>query len=247
MNHPCLVPVQESKHAYRNCDATETFAFTYEDSTSPCVFWACAEHEDATLARGMVRREETREEFAAKLADHDATRDAMMMTETRASVWVERMLAIGMDPDLVRVMQTDPLLLNDEFLEWAPAHSYWIERLAEAERKEATESACVEQTRARLYLFHRTALITSHQKVTEEHLKALVEVDAEMAEARRAYIDARAESRRMKGHMESLSGKKAMLMMMGAHVRAEMQGDPSIRSEHRNFRAHQNGRDVPNL
>jgi hypothetical protein len=92
---------------------------------------------------------------------------------------------------------------------------------------------------ARLYVRRREQLVMEGDKVTEALLAETVACDpkydlvvAEAIEAERAWLQIR-------GVVRAIEEKGRMLMSLGAHIREEMKGDPSVRREER--AKHQSG------
>lgn len=70
-------------------------------------------------------------------------------------------------------------------------------------------------------------------KLTEGALEDLVEVDPAMVACREELIAAEVLKSRVGGIIEAVVTKRDMLVSLGAHVREEMRGQPSISSEER--------------
>lgn len=147
-----------------------------------------------------------------------------MKGKKRDEVRVER--EHGEREAVTAATQVDPLQLKKEFVEIASLLATFNEQYAEALRKHLRAKRRKEETYARVYLEKRE---TTEEKLTEGMLKAMVESDEEYEMACRWAIDAEIEKVRAGGRCEALRAKKDALISLGAHVRAELSGDPKLR------------------
>lgn len=134
------------------------------------------------------------------------------------------------DSLLVDSTRIDPINVKDEFVRVSADMAYWGEQFAQASRTLQRKKLNYEQVRAALWLEKREgASRTGKKPPTVDDIKAMVETADELDEAKGALIDAEYERDRIKAVLEAVRAKKDMLISFGAHVRAEMNGDPVIR------------------
>lgn len=131
--------------------------------------------------------------------------------------------------DSVRIV---PEAIQEEFVRLPADLALWNHRYAQAYQLFVTRKVDADRLEALLEIEHRERL-TMAGKTTESQVKAAVETDSRMYDARRALIDAEVEKVRLNGVLDAVRSKRDMLISIGAHQRAEMQGDPSIRTARR--------------
>lgn len=127
-------------------------------------------------------------------------------------------------------VQIDTLQLQEEYTELPAQLAYWNEQYAKALREYLHAKIARVRLHAKLYFEKRAAL---SGKVTEASVDAAIETDPRYCNSRDEEADAEAEATRLRGVVESVRTKKDMLVSLGAHIRAEMVGDPSVRRRHR--------------
>ena len=126
---------------------------------------------------------------------------------------------------LNKCLSIDALQLAEEFTEVSSQLSYWNEQYAEALRTQLVAKIHRERTHALVYLQKRESM----GKVTEATLSAAIEIDPRYVVAVDTEAQATADCMKMRGRAEAVKTKRDMLVSLGAHMRAEMGGDPSIR------------------
>lgn len=150
----------------------------------------------------------------------------------------------GPDPDDVkRVVAIDQRNIQAEYCALPTALSLWIFRRVEATKRhrlaelelEVLEENCKIDTRAA----NQSAVMSSirDEKTGKPMLKAATvdEIDALVAsnpmvvQAKRTVIDAAEQKEKCAGMVDALMTKSQMLISLGADIRAEKNGDPSIR------------------
>lgn len=126
----------------------------------------------------------------------------------------------------------EPLALESEYVRISSDQAYWNAKLADAFK--AYERAKLNRKRleALLQLQYREELSQSG-KVTEKVIESHVSCDPRMHTAEDEELNAEVELVQMKGVCEAVRAKREMLVSFGAHVRAEMQGDPVVRNNQR--------------
>lgn len=131
------------------------------------------------------------------------------------------------------VVAVDQLLLKDEFSKLPSDLAHYNEQFAEALRTFLRCERRRKETFARLYIETREA---AEEKMSEAMLKATVESDEEYEQACQNEIAAEVSKARLWGMCEAIRAKKDALISIGAHVRAELGGDPSLRDRARGMR-----------
>lgn len=126
----------------------------------------------------------------------------------------------------------DPVDLNREFCELAPRLAFWNAQLAEATKKSMIAKAEWDAESARKLLEAREeARLDPKAKLTVDEVNAKVLLDDDVSDAHAVWIEAEAERVRLRGIVEAVLCKRDMLQSLGAKLRAEMQGDPVLRSQ----------------
>ena len=119
--------------------------------------------------------------------------------------------------------------LDGEFRKISGAIAYWNARYADAIEEHLKAEMDHKQEKARLYLHWRTTLELGGGRITEAMVTAKVESDPDYIESKVKAIEAEAEKVRLRGYTDAVSAKKDMLQSLGAKLRAEMAGDPTVR------------------
>ena len=136
---------------------------------------------------------------------------------------------------LERSVRIDPFDIQREFTEVAATLSYWNEQYADALGQQLHSKIARERLHANLYFEKRKDLEASGiKRVTEAAADAAIETDPRYMAVRDEEADALAESTRLRGLVEAVRTKKDMLVSLGAQLRAELEGDPSLRKQYAN-------------
>jgi len=122
----------------------------------------------------------------------------------------------------------NPNSLNDEFSRLPADLAYWNSRYAEVYEEYLRAKDISEQTAANAAVVYRGR---STAKVTVAEVEAHVILDDDCTASRADEILAEAKKVKYKGIVDAVLAKKEMLISLGAHVRAEMGGDPSMRTQ----------------
>src|SRR5262249_46308470 len=93
----------------------------------------------------------------------------------------------------------------------------------------------VEEIESRLWLMYRERL-KADGRTTEKQIESYVTSDEEMHKARIDLIEAEVKKNRTSGIVDAIKARKESLISLGAHVRSELQGDPELRAQHREYR-----------
>jgi len=142
-----------------------------------------------------------------------------------------------MEEYLRKCVRIDPLDLQAEYVRISADLAYWNDRYADALRSYLMSKVDLRVLEAQLEPITRQALIDTNGKTTEAQVKAALEGDERIVDANRALVEAEVEKNRLYGTLDAIRSKKEMLVSLGAHVRAEMAGDPLLRDQHRMGRA----------
>ncbi|KKN46455.1 hypothetical protein LCGC14_0672950 [marine sediment metagenome] len=134
---------------------------------------------------------------------------------------------------VLEVMEIDPLDIELEYTTIGPQIARYNELHVEALREQLYAEREVKRVRAKKQLFIRAKASDSGDKMTDSRANAKVEASQIVQKVEIAAIDARIERERLRGILKTLEGKRDMLVSLGAHIRAEMQGNPSLREQYR--------------
>lgn len=144
------------------------------------------------------------------------------------------MLQPSQDPDkyLDECTAIDEFAIQAEYMRLPGDYAYWNSRYSEVYRYHLRSKLDLTQLVARLTKEYRARLEAgrSSGRVTIGEVEAEVEADSEYLDAKIVEIEADAEAKRLAGVLEALRTKREMLISLGAHIRAEMNRDPMIRT-----------------
>jgi hypothetical protein len=130
----------------------------------------------------------------------------------------------------------DPLALTDEFTK-IPSHlARYNELYADALRLHLSAKVKVDRAYAASYIRCRAEAEETGAKTTEGMIKSMVDNDPTYHAAQDHSVVCEAEKARLWGVLDALRAKRDALISLGAHLRAEMAGSPSIRGEARGAR-----------
>ncbi len=132
---------------------------------------------------------------------------------------------------LIESCDIEPTLIQEEYVRVPRDLAYWNQRYVNAFQEYQFQKIATNRTRMMLTIRHREALLQSGVKVTESQVEAKVSTDTEMEDAEVALVYAEVEREKMRGVLDAVRAKKDMLVSIGAHIRAELQGDPSVRNQ----------------
>jgi hypothetical protein len=149
---------------------------------------------------------------------------------------------LTVEEQLKSAVSIDPLLIQEEYVRLPADLAYWNERYVQAYRAQGTAKSRKERLFALLSLQTRQRLVDEGLKPTESMVTAHVEGDKSYIAVADSFFAAEVELVRIKGVVEAVRAKKDMLVSVGAHIRAELNSDPSLRSESRSARQHDAGR-----
>jgi len=145
---------------------------------------------------------------------------------------------IEVDDYLSNCVIIEPLAIEEEFIRLPADLAYWNERFAQANRAFLIADIEEKRTEARLHLECRARLTVEKgedgKKVkapTVSDIEAEVNGHEDMQRAQDRLIAAEAEKVRLYGVLDAIRTKREMVVSLGAHMRAEMQGDPTLREQ----------------
>jgi hypothetical protein len=136
-------------------------------------------------------------------------------------------------PAVEETFNIDSLQLEDEFVKLPAKLAYYNALHAQAAKIEGLAKVKLGRLEADLYVNHREQmeLDPSVGRVTEKMVESAVERDPTLHEAQATYFEIKRKKGVLSGYCEAIRTKRDMLIQLGAHIRAEMERDPSIRSE----------------
>lgn len=127
--------------------------------------------------------------------------------------------------------------LDDQFRGIGAAVAYWNARYAESIELHLKAELEHKRMASQLYMEHRENLELTASKVTEGMVKANMETDQRYLDSKIEAIETEAQKVKLRGVCDAVSSKKDMLQSLGAKLRAEMAGDPTLRSQMADMRA----------
>lgn len=138
-------------------------------------------------------------------------------------------------PSLDDALAIEPLQLQDEFVKLPSSMGYWNMQYARALHAHGVLKVELSKMEAERDTYWRETLgdDPSVGRVTEKMVESAIKSDPLYLEAKQRLLDAEAARALIAGYCEAMRAKKDMLIQMGAHIRAEMERDPSIREEQR--------------
>lgn len=149
---------------------------------------------------------------------------------------------VEMERYLLECVRVDPLRIEDEFVRVLTDTAYWNERYLVAFEAFLRAKLFRDRTYASAEMRIRMNLEDTGKKATEAMVKAMLEGDDEVYEANVAWISAEVEKVRLHGILEAIRGKREALISIGAHIRSELAGNPSLRAQADASRYHNSSR-----
>ena len=128
--------------------------------------------------------------------------------------------------DATRIM---PEALQEEFTRLPADLAYWNEQYSRAYREYLRAEMFRKEVEAQLGILLRDHLQAMGSKATVSEVEQRVLTHDQYRSAKEAEIEAETAKVRAWGVVEALRAKREMLVSVGAHVRAEMAGDPLVR------------------
>ena len=141
-----------------------------------------------------------------------------------------------MDAYLRQCVKINPEDMQEEFVRIPADLAYWNAKYAQALREHLLSKLDRDVLKANLEPMMRQELAAAGAKITEAVVKAAIESNEAMVEAERRVLEAEVAKNEVFGYLDAIRSKKEMLISLGAHLRAEMEGDPLIREQARSRR-----------
>jgi len=167
---------------------------------------------------------------------------------------------IEVEPYLLDCVTIEPLMIQEEFVRVPRDLAYWNQRYSDAYERLLTAKHEWERTKAtaelRIRAVNEDAMAVEAETtpddakpkpakgrargggLTEAAVAARLLLDDAVYAARVAYIAAEAEKNHLAGVLDAVRSKRDAVVSIGAHIRAEMQGDPAIRAQHQGASYH---------
>jgi hypothetical protein len=146
------------------------------------------------------------------------------------------------DKKLLTEKQLEAISINDfdlhnELVKYPGELAYWNARYSDAIEEYLLAKHEYEIVKARIYLTIKTERTLKAKKSkskppTGDDMKALVPDDVEYQEVHMDLIETEIEKEKCRRFAEAMVAKGDMLRSLGAKLREEMKGDPSVRREH---------------
>ncbi len=146
-----------------------------------------------------------------------------------------------------------PEALSEEFARVSLDLAYWNHQYAERTREYRMAEITQKRTRAMLYIKHRLRLQEEAiaeaaegdggvdakgkpkpvkvERVTEAQVDSAVLLDDDMVVCDTNLITTEVEREKARGVLDAVRAKREMVVSLGAHIRAEMAGDPILRHQ----------------
>ncbi len=142
-------------------------------------------------------------------------------------------------PDLERYLKDcvaiEPLALTEEFVRLPADLAYWSEQHASAYRYALERELYRKTLEGKLYSEHQLRLaagrIGAGRGPTVDEVKSAIAQDPSYIAARAEENEADSARVRLLGVVEAIRAKREMIVSLGAHLRAEMQHDPLLRTQ----------------
>ncbi len=160
----------------------------------------------------------------------------------------------------IECVDLEPLSLEEEFVRLPADLAYWNERLSRSAAEYQRAKFYREQVAARLHVELREELMQAARDVADkaaeeaaasdskkkakvsvkpptiDDIKSAVTTHEEYVGARELEIEKEQEKSSAYGIVDGIRSKRDMLIQIGANRRAEMQGDPQLRTETKEVR-----------
>jgi hypothetical protein len=133
---------------------------------------------------------------------------------------------------LADCVKIESFALEEEFIRLPADLAYWNDQYSQAYKRYLQAKTSLESLVANLSMLCRDQLTAQAKgRVTVAEVEQLLLTTDQYQQAKQIEIDAECEKVRLYGVLDALRTKKDMLVSLGAHIRAEMGNDPSIRKQ----------------
>jgi hypothetical protein len=135
------------------------------------------------------------------------------------------------DDYLIDCVTIDRDAITDEYVRVAADLAYWSKKHADAELDMLVAKAKVKEIESTAYLQARELLENdpSVKRATESMVDATANRMPAVTRAREEYAETSARRKELEGVVMAISSKREMLISLGATLRKEMDGEPSMR------------------
>lgn len=137
---------------------------------------------------------------------------------------------------LKQCVEIVPEAIHEEYVRLPADLAYWNAQYADAQRAFLLAKVEADILERELYPVLRVELEATG-KVTEKMIESALASSAAWKESKVRVAEAEAEKARLYGVLDAVRTKRDMLVSLGAHLRAEMDGSPQLRDESRHFSA----------
>ena len=140
------------------------------------------------------------------------------------------------DPDQYQrdCVEILPEAIHEEYVRLAADLGYWNAQYAAAVKAYLSSKVEADILERELYPVIR-AQLEQAGKVTEKMVDAALAQSEVWEDAQRLKVTTEGEKLRLYGVLDSVRAKKDMIISLGAHLRTEMEGDPVLREQSREF------------
>jgi len=138
------------------------------------------------------------------------------------------------DPDYLKeCVSIFPEQIQEEYVRLPADLAYWNARYAEAQKELMIAKVELDILERELYPVVRQELESGGQRVTEKMIESGIGQSSLWTDAKRRVANAEGEKAKHYGTLDAVRTKRDMLVSLGAHIRAEMQHDPTLRDHSR--------------
>ena len=150
---------------------------------------------------------------------------------------------VNPDTYLAECVHIDPLAVQDEYVRVSADLAYWNAQYAKSVRDSLIAKVELDILERELYPKCRQVLEDGGVRPTEAAIDiectspratTIGHSDAWKA-AKRQLAEAEADKAKAYGVVDAVRAKKDLLISLGAHIRAEMERDPVLRDQQRNY------------
>lgn len=139
-------------------------------------------------------------------------------------------------PEVVEAVTIMPEVIQDEYIRVPSDLARFNHIFAQANKRFLRASYNMKQLEAQLYVAVRQAILAMGGKPTEAQIEAGVRTTPAYQAACDEMVEAEYEKADAYGNVDAIRSKKEMLISLGAHIRSELEGDPSLREKSRGRR-----------
>lgn len=133
------------------------------------------------------------------------------------------------DEYLKECVRINPEDIQSEYLRIPADLAYWNAQYATALRAHLMAEVDLKIMKGRLIPMIREQIVIKGGKPTVDQVDALVESNEDYIAQRYELVGTEVAKNEAYGKLDAIRSKKEMLISLGAHIRAEMEGDPSLR------------------